>query len=282
MFCKTCFLKALDFDLYLQGKCFKNDYSKKNKSINMAGHSKWANIKHRKAAVDAKKGKIFTKLNREITIAVKEGGSDPATNARLRLAIQTARAANMPKDNVERAISKAIGAGAENYSEVTYEGYAPGGVAVFVECTTDNVNRTVANVRSYFTKSGGSLGVNGSVDYLFSRKGVFQITKPTMDLDELTLELIDSGAEDVEEIEGENLLVVTCLLEDFGALQGKLEALQLEIKNAELQRIPATTVKVDDETFKKIWKLIDTLEDDDDVQKVYHNLEMEESQMELI
>lgn len=244
----------------------------------MAGHSKWANIKHRKSAQDAKRGKIFTKLIKEVTVAAREGGPDPDTNARLRLAVQNAKGQNLPKDNIERAIKKATGADAVEYNEVTYEGYGPSGVAVFVECATDNLNRTVANVRSLFTKYGGSLGVNGSVDYLFDRKGIFLIKQQEgVDEDEITLELIDGGAEEVEF--GEGYVHVTSAMEDFGNMQAKLDELNLEAENAELQRIPATTVGLSDEDFEKAMKLIDTLEDDDDVQKVYHNIEASEEQM---
>ncbi|GAA0894508.1 YebC/PmpR family DNA-binding transcriptional regulator [Fulvivirga kasyanovii] len=244
----------------------------------MSGHSKWSTIKRKKGALDAKRGKIFTKLIKEISVAVKEGGSDPEANPRLRLAIQNAKGQNMPKENIERAIKKSSDDGA-NYEELTYEGYAPFGVAVFVECATDNLNRTVASVRSLFTKYGGSLGVNGSVDYMFERKGIFLIKQTeNMDKDDLTLELIDGGAEDA--VFNEGYIEVTCAMEDFGNMQSKLDELGLEAETAELQRIPSTTVSLDDEQFEKVMKLIDALEDDDDVQKVYHNLDASESQME--
>ncbi len=244
----------------------------------MAGHSKWANIKHRKGAQDAKRGKIFTKLIKEITVAAREGGPDPETNPRLRLAVQNAKGQNMPKDNIERAINKGSGKDAVDYEELTYEGYGPNGVAVFVECATDNLNRTVSNVRSLFSKYGGSLGVNGSVEYLFDRKGTFLIKQEeNMDEDEITLELIDGGAEEVEFEEG--YISVTSAMEDFGAMQSKLDELGLESETAELQRIPTTTVSLDDDAFGKVMKLIEALEDDDDVQKVYHNLELTEEQL---
>ena len=247
----------------------------------MAGHSKWANIKHRKGAQDAKRGKIFTKLIKEITVATKEGGPESDTNPRLRLAIQNAKGANMPKDTIERAIKKGSGADAGDYTEVTYEGYAIKGVGVFVECTTDNINRTVSSVRSIFTKHGGNLGTNGSLEFIFDRKGVFILPRPEgMDTDDLTLELIDGGAEEVEEQEG--LIHITCAMEDFGNLQQKLEALKLEPENAELQRIPNTLVDLEDEDFSKIMKMVDALEDDDDVQKVYHNIDIKEEQFSLI
>ncbi|MDH5399431.1 MAG: YebC/PmpR family DNA-binding transcriptional regulator [Cyclobacteriaceae bacterium] len=248
----------------------------------MSGHSKWANIKHRKGAQDAKRGKIFTKIIKEIAVAAKIGGGDVDTNPRLRLAVQNAKGQNMPKDNIERAIKKAIGADAEDYLETTYEGYGPNGVAVFVECTTDNLNRTVSNVRSIFSKYGGSLGVNGSVEYMFDRKGIFSIKTEVgnFDEDDLTLELIDGGAEEVEFVEG--YMAVTCAMEDFGNMQKKIESLNLNPENAELQRIPSTTVALDNDAFAKAMKLIDALEDDDDIQKVYHNIEATDAQLESL
>lgn len=245
----------------------------------MAGHSKWANIRHRKGAQDAKRGKIFTKLVKEIYVAAKIGGSDIDSNPRLRLAIQNAKGFNLPKDNIERAIKKAEGAGGEDYQEVTYEGYAPGGVAVFVECTTDNITRTVQNVRSYFNKVGGNLGTNGSLEFIFDRRGIFQIKSELIeDAESFELEVIDAGAEDIEQ-EGE-YMIVSSAMADFGNLQKKLDELNIESEEAGLQRIPNTNSKVEDEdVLKKILKLIDLLEDDDDVQKVYHNLEMTDEQM---
>ncbi|MEM6526341.1 MAG: YebC/PmpR family DNA-binding transcriptional regulator [Bacteroidota bacterium] len=244
----------------------------------MSGHSKWSTIKRKKGANDAKRGKIFTKLIREITIAAREGGGDPNGNPRLRLAIQNAKGQNLPKDNIERAINKATGSEAEDYQELTYEGYAPHGIAVFLECTTDNQNRTVQSVRSLFSKYEGSLGINGSVDYLFERKGIFLIQELVeMDEDEVILELIDGGAEDVNFNEG--YIEVTSAMEDFGNMQSKLEALGFEVESAELQRIPTTSVRLNDEDFAHVMKLIDAFEDDDDVQKVYHNLEASEEQL---
>ncbi len=243
----------------------------------MSGHSKWSTIKHKKAALDAKRGKIFTKLIKEIAVSVREIGSDPDSNPRLRLAIQNAKGANMPKDTIERAIKKGSGEGGADYVEVTYEGYASHGVAVFVECTTDNINRTVSNVRSVFAKSGGSLGTNGSLEFIFDRKGVFVVPLPEgLDEDDLILELIDGGAEDVE-IE-EAMIHITCEMDDFGNMQKKLEDMNLEAQSAELQRIPNTYVSLDDGTFGQVMKLIDSLEDDDDVQKVYHNIEASDDQ----
>lgn len=250
----------------------------------MAGHSKWANIKRRKGAQDAKRAKVFTKLIKEITVAAKEAGPDPDANPRLRLAIQNAKGANMPKDTIERAINKGSDTDGTAYQDVAYEGYAPHGVAVFIECTTDNLNRTVASVRSILTKHGGSLGKNGSVEFLFERKGMFSFRRPENieDEEEFMLELIDGGAEEVEFDNENGYIQVSSAMEDFGSLQNKLEELGIETENAELQRIPTTTVSLEDEQFVSVMKLIEALEDDDDVAKVYHNLEVKEEQMELI
>ncbi len=236
----------------------------------MSGHSKWSTIKRKKGALDAKRGKIFTKIIKEITIATKEGGGDPETNPRLRLAIQNAKGANMPKENIERAIKKAVGADAESYSETTFEGYGPGGVAVFIECLTDNNNRTVSSVRAAFNRHGGNLGTNGSLSFLFDRKGVFSIKNEDINLDEIELDLIDAGAEDIE-IEGDRI-TITCAKEDFGNVNRKLNELGIEPEDAGLKRIPNDTKKIDLESAKKILRFVDTLEDDDDIQNVYHNL----------
>jgi YebC/PmpR family DNA-binding regulatory protein len=238
----------------------------------MSGHSKWSTIKRKKGAIDAKRGKIFTKIIKEIIIAAKEGGPDFESNARLRLAILNAKGANMPKDNIERAIKKATGADAENYVETTFEGYAAGGVAVFIECLTDNNNRTVATVRAAFNKYGGSLGTNGSLSFLFDRKGIFTIKNKNISLEDLELEMIDAGAQSIDV--DENIITVTCAKEDFGSVNKKLNDLSIEIEEAGLKRIPNDTKKLDVETAKKALRLIETIEDDDDVQFVYHNIEM--------
>jgi YebC/PmpR family DNA-binding regulatory protein len=239
----------------------------------MSGHSKWANIKHRKGAQDAKRGKMFTRITKEIQIAVKEGGADPDSNPRLRTALQNARSVNMPKDNVNRAIKKASESGGEKFEEITFEGYGTGGVAVFVECATDNHNRTVSNIRHIFNKRGGSLGTNGSLSFIFERKGVINVLKTDdIDIDEFELELIDAGAEDFE-IEGD-LIIITTALEDFSNVQKKLEEMGVEVQSAGLQRIPNNYKKLDVEDAKKFLRMIDEFEDDDDVQNVYHNLEM--------
>lgn len=247
----------------------------------MSGHSKWSTIKRKKGAADAKRGKLFTKLIKEISIAAREGGGDIDANPRLRLAVANAKGNNMPKDNIERAIKKASGSDANQYLESTFEGYATHGVAVFVECLTDNTNRTVSSVRAAFTKFAGSLGTNGSLEFIFDRKGVFDIKLADgIDEDEFMLEVIDGGAEDATSEDG--YLHVTCEMSDFGSVQKKLDELAVEAENAELQRIPNTLVTLDDENFIKVMKLVDALEDNDDVQKVFHNLDITEEQMELL
>ncbi|HPA87977.1 MAG TPA: YebC/PmpR family DNA-binding transcriptional regulator [Bacteroidales bacterium] len=238
----------------------------------MSGHNKWSTIKRKKGANDAKRGKIFTKIIKEIIIAAKEGGGDPDSNARLRLAIQNAKGANMPKDNIERAIKKAVGADAASYVDVTFEGYGPGGIAIFTECLTDNNNRTVASVRSAFNKHGGKLGTNGSLSSLFDRKGIFTIKLEDVSAEDLELELIDAGAQDFES--DEDTLTITCAMEDFGSLNRKLNELGIEPEEAALKRIPNNTKALDIESAKKVLKFVETLEDDDDIQNVYHNLEI--------
>ncbi len=238
----------------------------------MSGHSKWSTIKRKKGAIDAKRGKIFTKIIKEIIIAAKEGGGDPESNARLRLAVQNAKGANMPKDNIERAIKKAVGSDADNYVETSFEGYGPCGVAVFAECLTDNNNRTVASVRSAFNKHGGKLGTNGSLSSLFERKGVFTIANEGFSPEEVELELIDAGAEDFEVYE--DTITVTCAKEDFGSVNRKLNELGIAPEEAGLKRVPNTTKTLDLECARKVLRFVESLEDDDDIQNVYHNLEM--------
>ena len=249
----------------------------------MAGHSKWANIKHRKGAQDKKRAKQFTRAIKEISLAVKDGGGpDPEANPALRNAISNAKGVNMPKDTIERAIKKASGAEADNYELVTFEGYGPNGIAIFIECTTDNTNRTVASVRSIFSKNGGSLGTNGSLEFLFDRKGVFTIDRESIaqNMEEFELELIEGGATTIEK-ENDVIYVYTDFT-DFGTLNAKLEELGIEPKNAELQRIPLNTVELPVEDAKKILQLIDKFEDDDDVQNVYHNMELSDELMKEI
>jgi len=247
----------------------------------MSGHSKWSTIKRKKGANDARRGKLFTKILKEISIAAKEGGGDTEINPRLRLVVSNAKGNNMPKDNIERAIKKAIGEDATQYHETTYEGYAPHGIGVFVECLTDNTNRTVAAVRSIFTRYGGSLGKNGSLEFIFDHKGVFHIpVQEGMDEDEFALELIDAGAEDVVTEDG--FITVTSEMADFGMIQKKLEEMGITPETAELQRIPNTMIELKDDDFVKVMKLIDSLEDDDDVQKVFHNMDVSDQQMHLV
>lgn len=242
----------------------------------MAGHSKWANIKHRKGAQDKKRSKLFTKLIKEVAVATKEGGSDPDANPRLRMAIKNARKASVPKDKIEAAINKGSGADGSNYDEVTLEGYAPNGIAVFVECLTDNNNRTVANIRSYFSKYGGSMGKSGSVDYMFDRKGIFVFPAEGLDEEEITMELLDGGLEDIEL--ADSSYIATCAFEDYGTLNAKIEELNIDAESS-LERIPANTLSLDVDKAKSVLKLIDIIEDDDDVQSVFHNMEMTEEVM---
>ncbi|WP_299152678.1 YebC/PmpR family DNA-binding transcriptional regulator [uncultured Christiangramia sp.] len=249
----------------------------------MAGHSKWANIKHRKGAQDKKRAKQFTRAIKEITVAVKEGGGpDPETNPALRNAIQNAKGVNMPKDTIERAIKKASGADADHYEVVTFEGYGPNGIAIFVEATTDNTNRTVASVRSIFSKNGGSLGTNGSLEFLFDKKGVFVIEKKNIEieLEELELELIEGGASSFDK-ENDYLTVYTDF-NDFGMMSSKLEELKIEPKNSEVQRIPLNTTELPVEDATKILNLIEKFEDDDDVQNIYHTLEVTDELIEKL
>jgi YebC/PmpR family DNA-binding regulatory protein len=223
--------------------------------------------------------KTFTRIGKDISMAVKEGGPNSETNSRLRAVIQNAKSANMPKDNVERAIKKASGSDSANYVEMSLEGYAPHGVAIFVECTTDNNNRTVANVRSYFNKCDGNLGTNGSLEFIFDRKAVFTFSASQieMDLEELEMELIDAGLEELENDEG--TLSVTSDFTDFSNMQKQLESMNIELESSELQRFPNNTKSLDLEDAKLVLKLIDKLEEDEDVQNVFHNMEMGEELM---
>ena len=242
----------------------------------MSGHSKWSTIKRKKGAADQKRSKIFSRIIKEISVAVKEGGSDPDGNARLRMALNNARGANMPKDNIARALSKAKDT--EALHEITYEGYASNGIAIFIECLTDNPQRSVGNIRAIFNKRGGSLGTNGSVAFMFDRKGIITIRKGTLDADELQLEIIDAGVDDFEE--QDDVFVITTSLEGFAPVQKKLDELGIESENAELQRIPVETKTLDTESGIKVLKIIELFEDDDDVQNVYHNLEITDEIME--
>jgi YebC/PmpR family DNA-binding regulatory protein len=242
----------------------------------MAGHSKWKNIQHRKGAQDAKRGKIFTKLAKEITVAARLGGGDLDSNARLRTAVLKARANSMPRDNIERAIKKGTGEiEAEQYVEKVYEGYGPGGVAVMVECLTDNINRTVADVRHAFTKFGGNLGTEGSVGYMFHKKGtiVYQRSK-IQDFDKLFEAALEAGADDVKD--EDDVVEILCAPEAFNELKETLDKTGLEADVAEIMRVPENYTAIDSDKAASMQKLIDWLEDNDDVQNVYHNAEMPE------
>ena len=246
----------------------------------MSGHNKWSTIKRKKGAMDAKRSKIFSKINKEITVAVKESGPDPDSNPRLRLAIANAKGASMPKDNIQRAISKGSDKDSASFIECTFEGYANGGVAIFLEATTDNQQRTISNVRMYFNKYNGSLGTNGSLSFIFDRKGIFTIPQGTLDPDDFEMEMIEAGAEDMQLEDG--YFTVTTAMENFGSMMKKLETLKIEPENAQLQRIPKDTSKLDLESSKKVMRLIELFEEDDDIQAVYHNLEMTDELMDSL
>ena len=243
----------------------------------MAGHSQFKNIMHKKGKQDAIRSKLFSKLAREITVAAKMGLPDPAMNARLRAAVLAARAENMPKDNIERAVKKALGADAETYDEVRYEGYAPGGIAVIVEALTDNRNRTAGEVRSYFTKAGGALAETGAVSFMFDHVGLIEFDKKAATEDQMMEAAIDAGADDV--VSGEERHEVTTSLEGLREVAQTLEGRFGEPRQAKLVWKPQNTVPVDDEAAEKILKLVDALEENDDVQTVYANFEVSEALM---
>ncbi len=239
----------------------------------MAGHSKWANIQHRKKAQDAKRGKLFTKLIREVTIAAREGGGDPDANARLRLAMDKAFAGNVPKDTVDRAVKRATGeAGADDLEEVRYEGYGPGGAAVMIDCVTGNRNRTVADIRHAFTRCGGSLGTGGSVAYLFTKVGQLSFP-PGTDEERLMEAALEVGAEDVI-ANGDGSLEVITTPEGFGDVRDGIAADGLEPAQAEVTMRPSTSVSLDTDDARRIVRLLDMLEDLDDVQQVYSNVDL--------
>jgi YebC/PmpR family DNA-binding regulatory protein len=239
----------------------------------MSGHSKWSQIKRQKGANDAKRGAVFTKVGREITIAAREGGGDPDANYRLRLAMEKARAVNMPADNIKRAIEKAAGgAGAEQYEEITYEGYGPGGVAILVEAATDNRNRTAADVRAMFTKNGGSLAGAGAVAWQFEPRGVVAVSRNGKDADDIALVAIDAGAEDVD-TESDPIEVIT----DPGQLESlrvALEGAGVAVESAEVTMSPKTPIEVDENVARQNLRLIEALEDLDDVQRVSANFDL--------
>jgi len=241
----------------------------------MSGHSKWATIKHKKGAADAKRGQMFTKLIKEISIAARMGGGDPDSNPRLRTAVLKAKAANMPKDNVERAIKKGTGElEGVNYEELTYEAYAPGGVAVLIEVLTDNKNRAAADVRNILNKAGGSLATAGAVSRLFKRKGIITFDAEKYTEDQIMEAALEGGAEDVTTSEG--IIEVTTAPEDFETVLNTLNAKNFESMSAEVSMVPDAEVSLDKDATSKVMKMIDRLEENDDVQNVYHNLEIPE------
>ncbi|ABN61541.1 YebC/PmpR family DNA-binding transcriptional regulator [Shewanella baltica] len=244
----------------------------------MAGHSKWANIKHRKAAQDAKRGKLFTKFIRELTVAAREGGSDPDSNPRLRVAIDKALGGNMTRDTVERAIKRGAGElEGQQLETILYEGYGPGGTAVMVETMTDNSNRTVSGVRNAFSKSGGNLGTDGSVSYLFTKRGVLSYA-PGTDEDALMEAALEAGAEDIVSYDDGAMDVFTDPV-DFYTVKDALDKASFVADNAEIAMIASTKAELDLDTAEKFMRLIDTLEDHDDVQEVYHNAEISDDVM---
>ncbi len=245
----------------------------------MSGHSKWSTIKRKKGAADAKRGALFGKLSKAITVAAREGGGDPEMNPALGLAVQKAKGANMPNDNIQRAIDKGTGAGAdgETYERITYEGYAPGGVAVLVDVLTDNRNRTASDVRYVFSKNGGKLGTSGSVAYLFERKGVILVPKDSVDEDELMEAALEAGAEDVETSESDYRVVTSA--ENFTAVRDALREAGLGFDNAEITMQPQNSIDLDASTAKQTLRLIDALEDNDDVQEVFANFDISDEVM---
>ncbi len=247
----------------------------------MSGHSKWNSIRHKKAAVDAKRGKIFTKLIKEVTVSARLGGGDVDANPRLRTAVQAAKHANMPRDNIHRAIMKGTGElPGVSYESVTYEGYGPSGVAVFVECLTDNKNRTVADIRHIFSKHGGNLGETGSVNWMFSRKGYISIPKDAASEDALLEIVLEAGAEDLQS-EDDSYEVYTSF-EQFEAVRQALEAAQVEPTVSELTMVPDTEVNLEGKVAARMLKLMEMLEDHDDVHHVYANFDIDEAEMEAL
>jgi YebC/PmpR family DNA-binding regulatory protein len=245
----------------------------------MSGHSKWSTIKRKKGAADAKRGALFGKLSKAITVAAREGGGDPEMNPALALAVQKAKDGNMPNDNIQRAIDKGTGAGAdaETYERITYEGYAPGGVAVLVEVLTDNRNRAASDVRYIFSKNGGKLGTSGSVAYLFERKGVILVPKEGVDEDELMELALEAGAEDVEEMESDYRVLTAP--EEFTAVREVLDGAGVSYENAEITMQPQNSIDLDAATAKQTLRLMDALEENDDVQDVYANFDISDEVM---
>lgn len=247
----------------------------------MSGHSKWHSIRHKKAAVDKKRGKLFTRAIREITFAAKGGGGDPETNAGLRHAIDAAKAINMPADNIKKAIQRGTGElDGVNYEHISYEGYGPGGVAVMVECLSDNKNRTVAEVRHVFSKYNGNLGESGCVAWMFSKKGVILVEKEAVDEDALMEVALENGAEDLKNEEEEENFEVTAAVEDFHAVADAIKAANIPVVSAEVARIPSTYVKLEGKQAEQMLKLSDKLEELDDVQDVWSNFDISQEEIE--
>ena len=248
----------------------------------MSGHSKWANIKHKKGAEDAKRGKVFTKVVKEIIVAARFGGGDPGTNPRLRTVLLKAKACNLPKDNIDRAIKKGIGDLDDvNYEENSYEGYGPGGVAVLVESLTDNKNRTVADVRHIFSKYNGNLGENGCVGWMFDKKGWFSVAKSDADEEELMMTALDAGAEDVKDDDDDNFEIITAP-EDFEAVKTALELASVSIVDSEVTMLPQNYVSLTGKDAETMMKLMEALDDNDDVQKVYTNADIPDEVMDSL
>jgi YebC/PmpR family DNA-binding regulatory protein len=245
----------------------------------MSGHSKWSTIKRKKGAADARRGALFTKLSRELIIAAREGGGDVAMNFKLRLAVQRAKAANMPNDNIERAIAKATGGGeTDSYDEIMFEGYGPGGAAVLVSTLTDNRNRTVAEVRHQFTRAGGNLGETGSVGWQFDAKGLISVNVNGGDPEEIALQAIDAGAEDVD-VQGETIEIRTEPA-DLESVRQHLESAGLEVENADYAMVPKAPLELDEKVAVQTLRLLDGLEDLEDVQRVYSNAEFSDEVLE--
>ncbi len=241
----------------------------------MSGHSKWATIRRKKGAQDAKRGKLFTSLIKEIQVAARDGGGDEESNPRLRTAIAAAKSANMPNDNIKKAIQRGTGElPGVNYEEISYEGYGPGGVAIMVDCLTDNKQRTVAEVRHLFSKYNGSLAENGAVSWMFDEKGILHFSADSYGEDELMEHVLESGAEDMESEDG--MFQVTCAQKDFHSVREYFDDKNISYEEAELARVPQSTVKVEAKDVKTLMKLMDALEDSDDVQKVWANFDIDE------
>lgn len=248
----------------------------------MAGHSKWANIRHKKAKEDKKRAKVFNRHLREISVAAREAGGDPDANPRLSVAIENAKSDNVPKDNIERAIKKGTGEldeGDGRYEDATYEGYGPGGIAYFIEVTTNNYNRTVGEIRHIFSKHGGNLGTDGSVGYLFDQKGMIRVESKGLDDEEFMLAAIDAGAEDIEA--GDEYFSVITARETMYEVRDNLQEMGYDVESAELVRIPSTEVKVEKDTAASNFKLMNAFEDNDDVSNIFTNMQMDEETLAI-